>query len=66
MKKKYFLVNKYIPCLCNCHKECLKRDLISRGIIIKSMENITEEEYYYYLGKYLEKHKSTCVEYVEF
>lgn len=63
MKDKYFLVNKYLPCICNCHKECLKKDLISQGYTIKSMEKITETEYYYYLSKLLDKKKKVSLNY---
>ena len=46
MKYKYFLVNNYLPCICNCHEACLRKDLINRGYYIFSMKQITEKEFY--------------------
>lgn len=63
MKEKYFLVNNFLPCICSCHKECLKKDLISRGYIIKSMVEITEKEYYRQLEKLAKKYKYIDFEY---
>lgn len=51
MKDKFFLINNYLPCICNCHKECLKNDLINRGIFVISMKEITEKEFMFYLNK---------------
>lgn len=46
MKDKYFLVNNYLPCICNCHEACLRKDLINRGYYIFSMKQISEKEFY--------------------
>lgn len=46
MKDKYFLVNNFLPCVCNCHVSCLRKDLINRGYYIFSMKQITEKEFY--------------------
>lgn len=51
MEKKYYLVNNYLPCICNCHESCLRKDLISRGYFIFSMKQITENEFYKYVKK---------------
>ena len=45
MNDKYYLVNGYMPCICSCHKECLRRDLISRGYKIFSMKKINKQEF---------------------
>lgn len=45
MQEKYYLVNGYLPCICNCHKACLRKDLINRGYIITSMEEITKKQF---------------------
>lgn len=63
MKEKYYLVNKYLPCLCNCHKACLRKDLINRGIFVFSMEEITEKEFYSYLEKLQKTHKNVSLNY---
>lgn len=42
---KYFLLNSKIPCVCTCHKECLERDLRSRGYEIHTLVQITKERY---------------------
>ena len=63
MKEKYYLINNYLPCICNCHKECLKQDLISRGILIISMVEITEKEFYFYLKKLQKKYKNVSLNY---
>ena len=44
-EKKYFLVNGKIPCICTCHKECLRHDLIHRGYNVISMEEISEKTF---------------------
>ena len=51
MKEKYYLVNNYLPCICNCHESCLRKDLINRGYFIFSMKQITEKEFYKYVKK---------------
>lgn len=63
MKEKYYLVNNYLPCICNCHKACLRKDLINRGIYVISMKEITEKEFYNHLGKLQKKYKNVSLNY---
>ncbi len=63
MKDKYFLVNNYLPCICNCHEACLRKDLINRGYTIFSMKRITEKEFYIYLEKLQKKYKNVSLNY---
>lgn len=51
MKEKYFLLNNYLPCICNCHEACLRKDLLRRGYDVLSLKRISEEEYFKYLKK---------------
>lgn len=63
MKEKYYLVNNYLPCICNCHKSCLRKDLINRGIYVISMKEITEKEFYNHLEKLQKKYKNVSLNY---
>lgn len=45
MNEKYFLVNGYMPCICTCHKDCLRKDLIHRGYTVFSMERISKKQF---------------------
>ena len=45
MNDKYYLVNGYMPCICSCHKECLRQHLVSRGYKIFSMERISKKQF---------------------
>lgn len=45
MNEKYFLVNGYMPCICTCHKDCLRKDLIHRGYTVYSMERISKKQF---------------------
>ena len=63
MKEKYYLVNNYLPCICNCHKACLRKDLINRGICVISMKEITEKEFYNHLEKLQKKYKNVSLNY---
>lgn len=63
MKEKYYLVNNYLPCICNCHKACLRKDLINRGIYVFSMKEITEKEFYNHLEKLQKKYKNVSLNY---
>lgn len=45
MNEKYFLVNGYMPCICTCHKDCLRKDLIHRGYRVFSMERISKKQF---------------------
>lgn len=63
MKEKYYLVNNYLPCICNCHKACLRKDLINRGIYVISMKEITEKEFYNHLEKLQKKYKNLSLNY---
>lgn len=63
MKDKYYLVNNYLPCICNCHEACLRKDLINRGYIIFSMKRISEKEFYIYLEKLQKKYKNITLNY---
>ena len=63
MKEKYYLVNNYLPCICNCHKACLRKDLINRGIYVISMKEITEKEFYNNLEKLQKKYKNVSLNY---
>lgn len=56
MKPKYYLVNGFLPCVCNCHENCLKLDLINRGYVIKSMKEISEKEFEKYYKKLSKKY----------
>lgn len=59
MKEKYYLVNNYLPCLCNCHKSCLRKDLINRGYVVYSMKEITKEEFLKHYEKLSKKYNVT-------
>lgn len=63
MSEKYYLVNNYLPCICNCHKACLRKDLINRGIYVISMKEITEKEFYIHLEKLQKKYKNVSLNY---
>ena len=63
MKEKYYLVNNYLPCICNCHKACLRKDLINRGIYVISIKEITEKEFYNHLEKLQKKYKNVSLNY---
>ena len=63
MKEKYYLVNNYLPCICNCHKACLRKDLINRGSYVISMKEITEKEFYNHLEKLQKKYKNVSLNY---
>lgn len=63
MKEKYYLVNNYLPCICNCHEACLRKDLINRGYYIFSMKEITEKEFYNQLEKLQKKYKNVSLNY---
>ena len=63
MKEKYYLVNNYLPCICNCHKACLRKDLINRGIYVISMKEITGKEFYNHLEKLQKKYKNVSLNY---
>ncbi|MBQ8871319.1 MAG: hypothetical protein IJ018_01050 [Bacilli bacterium] len=63
MNEKYYLVNNYLPCICNCHKACLRKDLINRGIYVISMKEITEKEFYNHLEKLQKKYKNVSLNY---
>ena len=63
MNEKYYLVNYYLPCFCNCHKACLRKDLINRGIYVISMKEITEKEFYTHLEKLQKKYKNVSLNY---
>ncbi len=45
MSDKYYLVNGYMPCICTCHKDCLRKDLIHRGYTVFSMERISKKQF---------------------
>ena len=45
MNEKYYLVNGYMPCICTCHKDCLRKDLIHRGYTVFSMERISKKQF---------------------
>lgn len=45
MNEKYYLVNGNMPCICSCHKSCLRKDLIHRGYTIYSMERISKKQF---------------------
>ena len=45
MNEKYYLVNGYMPCICTCHKDCLRKDLIYRGYTVFSMERISKKQF---------------------
>lgn len=51
MKEKYYLLNNYLPCICNCHESCLRKDLLRRGYDVLSLKRISEDDYYKYLKK---------------
>lgn len=63
MKEKYYLVNNYLPCICNCHEACLRKDLINRGYYIFSMKEIKEKEFYNQLEKLQKKYKNVSLNY---
>ncbi len=56
MKDKYYLVNDFLPCICNCHESCLRADLRSRGYIVKSMKRITRKQFEKYYKKLSKKY----------
>lgn len=51
MIDKYYLVNNYLPCICNCNESCLRKDLIERGYIVYSLKQVTEDEFFFYCDK---------------
>ena len=63
MKEKYYLVNNYLPCICNCHKACLRKDLINRGIYVVSMVEITEKAFYAQLEKLQKMYNNVSLNY---
>ena len=52
MEEKYFLVNGYYPCMCTCHKSCLRNDLIRKGFTIISMAKISKKKFDYYVKNF--------------
>ena len=66
MEEKYFLVNGYYPCMCTCHKSCLRNDLIRKGFTIISMEKISKKKFDYYVKKIKEIYPSVKLKYTYF
>lgn len=49
-------MNGYLPCLCSCHKECLKQDLIRKGYNVISLEQVSKKVFDRKVKKYLKQY----------
>lgn len=66
LMEKYFLMNGYLPCLCSCHKECLRQDLIRQGYYVKTLKQVSKKVFDRKVKQFLKTYKHSKITITEF